>query len=116
MAAAAVDIGYLAASYSIPEPSLQSLIDSPTTELIHSLLVQIEAKAREFDEIKAEQLRSDVELETVVRSSDTRARSLKASVDKALKDVEELRRRLSSEGKPTPLCLDPELLLTSSVL
>lgn len=99
MAAAAVDVGYLSASYAVPESTLQSLLSEPTVELVQSLLVQIEARAREYDELQSEKLRSDVELENAVRSGDTRAKALKASADKALKEVEELRQKLSQEGK-----------------
>ncbi|KAK8184280.1 hypothetical protein BC567DRAFT_218003 [Phyllosticta citribraziliensis] len=98
MATAAIDTAYIAASYSIPEPTLQTLLDAPTVELVQQLLSHIEAKAKEFDELKAEKLRSDVELENAVRTGDNRARALKASVDKGLKDVEELRRKLNEEG------------------
>jgi nucleoprotein TPR len=99
MAAAAVDVGYLAASYSVPEPTIQSLLSAPTVELVQSFLAQIETKAREYDELRSEKLRSDVELENAIRSSDTRARSLKASADNAIKEAEELRQKLSQEGK-----------------
>ena len=99
MAAVAVDVGYLAASYSVPETTLQTLLDAPTVDLVHTLLTQIEAKARENDEIKAEKLRTDVELENTIRSGEARTRALKASVDKGLKDVEELRKKLNESGK-----------------
>lgn len=108
MAAATVDVGYLAASYSVPEPTLQSLLSGPTVELVQSLLVQIEAKAREYDELKSEKLRSDVELENAIHEGETRQRALKASADKALKEVEELRQKLSQEGK----CATCELVST----
>lgn len=98
MATAAIDVAYIAASYSIPEPTLQTLLDAPTVELVQQLLSQIETKAKEFDELKAEKLRSDVELENAVRTGDNRVRALKASVDKGLKDVEELRKKLNEEG------------------
>jgi nucleoprotein TPR len=99
MASAAVDISYIAASYSIPEPTLQTLLDSPTSELIQDLLQKIEEKAREHESIQAEKLRSDVELETAVQNGNRRAKQLKNSVDKGLKEIEELRRELSSEGR-----------------
>jgi nucleoprotein TPR len=99
MAAAAVDVGYIAASYELPEPTLQSLLSNPTVDLVQSLLAQIEAKACAYDELKSDKLRSDVELENAVRGSETRARSLKTSADKALKEVEELRHKLSQEGE-----------------
>ncbi|KAF2193464.1 hypothetical protein K469DRAFT_551061 [Zopfia rhizophila CBS 207.26] len=97
MAADAVDVGYLAAFFSVPESTLQSFLENPIVDLAQSLLQQFEAKAREFDEVKAEKLRSDVELENAIRSGDARARALKASVDKGIKDAEELQRKLNEE-------------------
>lgn len=97
MAAAVVDIPYLAASFNVSEPSLTSLLESPTVELVASLLNQIQSKAREYDALRAEKLRSEVELENAIRSGETRAKSLKASVEKTLKDVEELRTQLNDE-------------------
>lgn len=99
MAAAAVDVDYLAASYSVPETSIQSLLSAPTVELVQSLLAQIEAKAREYDDIRSEKLRSEVELEAAVHNADTRARTLKGTADKAVKDAEELRQKLAHEGE-----------------
>ncbi|KAF2812072.1 uncharacterized protein BDZ99DRAFT_412562, partial [Mytilinidion resinicola] len=97
MAAAAVDVAYLAVSFAVPQSQIQSLLDDPTTELVASILSQIESKAREHDDVKAEKLRIDVELENAVRSGDSRAKALKASVDKGLKEVEHLRRKLNDE-------------------
>ncbi|KAF4312817.1 Prefoldin [Botryosphaeria dothidea] len=97
MATAAIDTAYIAAAYSVPEPTLQTLLDAPTTELVQQLLAKIESRAHEFDEVKAEKLRSDVELENAVRTGDSRARALKASVDKNLKELEEVRKKLNEE-------------------
>lgn len=114
MATAAIDTAYIAAAYSFPEPTLQTLLDAPTVELVQQLLVKIEAKAREFDEVKAEKLRSDVELENAVRTGDARARALKASVDKNLKELEEVRRKLSEEGTFLTLELPLNIINTST--
>lgn len=102
MATAAIDTAYIAAAYSVPEPALETLLDSPTVELVQQLLAKIEGKAHEFDDVKAEKLRSDVELENAVRTGDARARALKSSVDKNLKEVEEVRKKLSEEGTLLP--------------
>ena len=99
MAAVAVDIPYLSASYSIPQATLTTLREAPTVELVNSLLLQIAAKAQEYDEIKAEKLRLEVELENAVRSGETKARALKSSVDKGLKEVADLRAKLKAEGE-----------------
>lgn len=98
MAATAVDVGYIAASYEVPETNIQSLLSEPTVELVQSLLVQIEAKAREFDELQSEKLRADIENETAIRAGETRARTLQATADKAVKDAEELRQQLAQKG------------------
>lgn len=98
MAAATVDTAYLAASYSISETTIASLLDSPTRELVQSLLQQLEIKAKEFEQVQAEKLRSDVELENAVRGTESRTRSLKASVDKGLKENAELRTKLNDAG------------------
>jgi nucleoprotein TPR len=98
MAAAVVDTAYLSASYSIPENTLQSLLDAPTVELVNSVLLQLSAKAQEYDSIKAEKLRSDVQLEAAVRGGETRASQLKESVNKGLKQIEDLRLQLNEAG------------------
>lgn len=98
MAATAVDPGYIAASYAVPETSIQSLLAEPTVELVQSLLTQIEAKAREFDELQSEKLRADIENETAVRAGEARIRTLQATADKAVKDADELRQQLAQKG------------------
>lgn len=98
MAVAAVDVGYLAASFEVPEPTLQSLLSEPTVELVQSLLVQIEAKARAYDDLKSEKIKVDVEFEAAVQGGDARARSLKAAADKAQRETEQLQQKLAREG------------------
>lgn len=99
MAAVAVDVGYLAASYSVPASTLESLLSTPTVELVQSVLVQIEAKARAYDDLKSDKLRSDLELENTVRGNEARQKALKTTADKALKELEELRSKCSEQGK-----------------
>ncbi|KAJ4295155.1 Protein mlp1 [Kalmusia sp. IMI 367209] len=97
MAAPAVDVGYLAASYALPEASIQSLLSEPTVELVQSLLTQIEAKAREYDELQSEKLRADIENETAVRAGEARIRTLQVTADNAVKEAEELRQQLAQK-------------------
>lgn len=96
--ATSVDTAYLAAYLEVPQPNLSSLLDAPTTELVTSLLSAISTKAREHEELRADKMRADIELENAVRSSETRIQGLKATVDNALKEVEELRQKLTTEG------------------
>ncbi|KAJ4983943.1 Protein MLP1-like protein [Stagonosporopsis vannaccii] len=97
MAATALDVGYIAASYAVPDTTIHSLLSEPTVELVQELLVQIEAKAREYDDLKSEKIKVDVELEAAVQGGETRARSLKAAADKAQKESEQLQQKLARE-------------------
>jgi nucleoprotein TPR len=107
MAAPTVDAGYLAASYSVPETTLQSLLSTPTVELVQSLLTQIEAKARAHDDLQSEKIRTDVELEAAVQGGEQRARTLKATAEKAQKEAEELKKKLVQEGRDGTITIDP---------
>lgn len=98
MATAVVDVPLVSAFCSIPQTTINNLRDAPTRELVDSLLAQVAAKAREFEDVKAEKLRLEVELENAVRGGETKARALKSSVDKALKEAADLRAKLKAEG------------------
>ncbi|MBE7181775.1 MAG: hypothetical protein INR71_11320, partial [Terriglobus roseus] len=99
MAGVEIDAPYLASSLGMAEPTIQTLLEEPTAELVRSLLAQIEAKVREYDAVTADKLRADVQLESAVRTSEAKSRALKASQEKALREAEELRKRLNDEGK-----------------
>ncbi len=97
MAAAAVDVGYLAASYAIPDTTIESLLSAPTIELVQSLLTQIEQKAHSYDDLQSEKIRADVELEAAVQAGEQRARTLKTAADAARKEAGELQQKLTQE-------------------
>lgn len=92
------DIAHLSSFCSLPQTSITALLDEPTSELIRTLLTNISTKAREFDEVKSQQLRLNVELENAVRGGESKTRVLKGSIEKAQKEAVELKRRLQSEG------------------
>jgi nucleoprotein TPR len=96
--AADVDTSFIAATHSFPESSLHTLLATPTVDLVKAFLKQTETKAREYQALEADKLRTEVELETVVRSSEARTRQLKEAVEKGLKEIESLRVKLSREG------------------
>lgn len=96
--AADIDTSFITSAYSFPESSLHTLLTAPTVDLVKAFLKQTETKARECQALEAEKLRTEVELETVVRSSDARARQLKDTAEKGLKEIESLRVKLSREG------------------
>lgn len=98
MADAAVELPYLATHYSLPESTLSSLVETPTVELVNELLQSLTSKAREFDELKSDKLRLEVELENAVRSSDSKIKVLKGSIEKGHAELEELRKKLHEAG------------------
>lgn len=98
MAAAEVDVAYLSGYLGLPQTTFESVLDAPTAELVRSVLDAVTAKAREHDELSADKLRVDIELENAVRSSETRVEGLRASLEKAQKTVEEVRMKLTEEG------------------
>lgn len=100
MAAAqvAVDFGYLSTHLGVAENTLETAAAQPTADLVTAVLQAVAAKAREFDNLYAEKLQVDIELENAVRSAESRCQTFKATADKALKDAEEIRTRLQQEG------------------
>ena len=99
MAAAVLDVDYLSAYLSLPQQTFIAALDSPTTDLVRSVLEAVTAKAREHDELAADKLRADIELENAVRSSETRIEGLRTSLEKSQKSTEEARTNLKEEGK-----------------
>ncbi|KAH0544558.1 hypothetical protein FGG08_001330 [Glutinoglossum americanum] len=97
MATAVVDVTYLSSYLSVPKSTLVTLVDEPTKELVNAVLQAVSARAREHDEVNDSKLRLGVELENAVRTGDSRTRGLKASVEKGLNELAELRGKLKEE-------------------
>ncbi|KAI9741357.1 MAG: hypothetical protein M1834_003074 [Cirrosporium novae-zelandiae] len=97
MAAAAVDIPQVATFCSVPESTLTTLLEAPTVELVNIILEKIATKAQEYEELKSTNVRLEVELENAVRSGESKARVLKGSVEKGLKETADLRAKLQEE-------------------
>ncbi|PLB50146.1 putative filament-forming protein [Aspergillus steynii IBT 23096] len=108
MAAATIELPYLASHYSIAESALNTLTQAPTVELVNQLLEAITKKARDHDELKSDKLRLEVELENAVRSSDSKIKVLKNSVEKGHAEVEETRKKLH-EAENTCSNLESEI-------
>ena len=98
MATAAVDVPCLSTFLSLPQQTLSAVIQDPTRDLVLTVLQAVVSKAKEHDNLKADKLRLDVELENAVRTSEARTRSLKSNLERALAEVGELRGRLRQEG------------------
>jgi nucleoprotein TPR len=97
--AAEVDTAYICAAYSIEEPTLQSLIESNAAELVQSLLRQIEKKAHEFDAVKSEKLRAEIEQQTINQIKDDRISSLEQALQDTKAEYEALQKRFADSGK-----------------
>lgn len=98
MASVAVELPFVAAHYGIPESTLTSLSRSPTTELVNQLLESLTSKAREYDGLRSDKLRLEVELENAVRSNESKIKVLKNNVEKGLKEISQLRSKLQESG------------------
>ena len=127
MAAEVQTITYLSSYLSISEPSLITLTTTPTIELVQSVLEAVVAKSKELDEVKADKLRLEVELESAVHTGESRVRGLKATVEKSLKETTELRTKIQELGtNPShslltlvliiPICCQQRLLVQASNL
>ena len=98
MAAVAVDTHYIATSYDISHDEVETLLTSPTTELVKELFERLLSKAKEHEKIKASKLKTEIELESALRSNETKTRGIKANLDRVLKESEELRKKLTEQG------------------
>jgi nucleoprotein TPR len=72
MSATTWDTGYMAAYLNVPQNTLDTIIDTPTADLVKAVLDAVAAKAHEHEEAQADNIRLEVELENVVRSSQGR--------------------------------------------
>ncbi|KAG9248902.1 hypothetical protein BJ878DRAFT_411571 [Calycina marina] len=95
--ATALDVDYLSAYLSLPQQSLVSIVDAPTSELVRSVLDAVLTRAKEHDELTADKIRVDIELENAVRSSETRIEGLRSNLENTQKTVEEVRIKLKEE-------------------
>lgn len=96
--AAEVDVRAVAAFSSTPETTISAILEKPTVELVRSLLHNISVKAQEYGQLKSQKIRLEVELETAVRSSESKVKALKGSVERGLTEITRLRTELQNSG------------------
>ena len=99
MAVAQLDKAQLSSFCSLPQHSIDTLLDAPTAGLVRTLLENISVRAHEHNELVSEKLRLGVELENAVRGGETKSRILKGSIDKGLKEATDLRQKLEAVGR-----------------
>jgi hypothetical protein len=95
--AGAVDTALIAQAFSIDEPQLDSLLDAPTQDLIKDFLSALTARAKDFDNLKADKLRSDLELENTLRAGESKVKALKATLSKNSQEIQDLRKALDDQ-------------------
>ena len=102
MAVAQLDVAQLSSFCSLPQHSINILLDAPTAALVRTLLENVSARAREHNDFASEKLKLGVELENAVRGGEAKSRILKGSIDKGLKEATDLRQKLQAEGSWCP--------------
>jgi nucleoprotein TPR len=113
--AVGVDTAYIASTFDVAESDVQTLLDHPTTELVKDFLRSIVTKSQDYDALKAEKLKVDVELENTVRTTDTKLKAQKATVTRNAKEIEELRQKLNeSEAARETLASEIEQVRSST--
>ncbi len=86
-----IDLRAISNFASLPETTINGLLDAPTADAVKSLLRSIEKSAKECGQSKSQKVKLEVELETVVRTNESKVKVLQNSRDKALADVQKLR-------------------------
>jgi hypothetical protein len=99
MAAAGVDVGYLATHLGMPEENIAAVATDPTAELVQAVLAAVAARAHEYDALYTQKVQLEVELETSVRGAEAQRDASSERANKAQKDVEEIRQKLQQEGE-----------------
>ncbi|KAF3930925.1 hypothetical protein ABW19_dt0207810 [Dactylella cylindrospora] len=109
-----VDVPKISAFLEIPQVTIESL--SGVTESYVTLILEaLTAKARFHDEIKAEKLRLEVELEQNARTANARVNSMKNRMEKAQTETQELRKQVAeAESRRVSLEADISTLRNST--
>jgi nucleoprotein TPR len=96
MAAAEVDVAFLATQVHLPELDIGMAVTAPTPESVCAI---ISAVVLRFRDLEQEKFQLGIELEGAYRSGESRVEQANLTRDKALKDLEEARQKAQSEGK-----------------
>lgn len=91
------DIPRLSSFLSVPHENLDHLV-ATAGEYAVTILNSINSKAVEYDELRADKMRAEVELEQEVRTSVVKVKGIKGQLDAALKENQVIRERLNAAG------------------
>lgn len=89
--AADIDVRSIAIFASVPESTVNTILSQPTAELVQTFLQSLEGKAKHCEKVKGENSKLEVELETVVRTNESKNKALRNTRDKALADLSKSR-------------------------
>lgn len=93
----AIDVSRLSNFLSLPEDVISSFAGI-TGDYVTSVLRAIDNKSREHDNLRADALRIEVELEQAVRTADNRVKAMKTQLDSSLAETQDLRSKLNTSG------------------
>jgi len=96
MAAAEVDVAFLAAQGHLPELDISTAVTTPTPDTVSAILSAVVSRFRDLEQ---EKFQLGIELEGAYRNGEARVEQANATRDKALKDLEEARQKAQDEGK-----------------
>lgn len=102
MAVAQLNVAQLSSFCSLPQQSIDTLLDAPTAGLVRTLLETISLRAQEHNDLVSEKLKLGVELENAVRGGETKSRVLRGTIEKGLKEATDLKQKLQAEGRRFP--------------
>lgn len=97
----AIDVSRLSHFLSLPEDVISALTGI-TEGSVASVLRAIDEKSKEHDNLRADTLRIEVELEQAVRTADNRVKAMKTQLDSSLAETQDLRAKLNASGLPFP--------------
>jgi hypothetical protein len=111
--AAELDLKAVSVFSTVSEAALSSLLSAPTPETVTSFLQNVQRNAKECEQNKSHRVRLEVELETVVRTNESKVKVLQNSRDKALSDVQKIRGDLQQSGMCLHSCILPAANMSS---
>jgi len=100
------DIPRLSSFLSVSQDSF-SQFAAAAGDYVTVILTSITIKAKEYDELRADKMRAEVELEQSVRTTENKVKGMKGQLDSALKENQQLREKLSSAGIQLHLSEEP---------
>lgn len=113
MAAVEIQLPPIAQFLGVPTVDLVVGLEEPSKVTIQRIYQAILSRASEFETLRAQKLKADVDLENAVHGQQSRSNVSKAAVEKHLAEISRLRTQVESEGKLRAGVWPSSLALTS---